>query len=87
MIVFRAGRQFYRQMEVGVEAAFRGQDEVNYSLDQVVMMNSVKQSVELLEAKLEKIRYLWRERQIDLGRKMQLSELETAMKTVRHRLK
>ena len=59
-----------------------GDDDNLYTLDRVMAMNQIKRAVEQLEGQLDKIQELWKERQWELGRKMHLSELETAMKTV-----
>ena len=45
-------------------------------------MNRIKQVVEELEDKLDKIQDLWTVREKELGQKAQVSELESAMKTV-----
>ncbi len=72
------------QAESDYESGFRESpsSDVRYTMDQVVMLNQIKKAVEHLEGALDKIQALWRERERDLGHKMQLSELETAMKTV-----
>ena len=51
---------------------------------QVVTMNSIKRTVEHLENKLDKITEIWQDKERGVGERMQLSELETAMKTVSH---
>ena len=58
-------------------------EEANYTLDQVVMMNTIKRKVEALEKELDHILNVRQKRERrDPGQRMELSELEQAMKTV-----
>lgn len=56
--------------------------EPHYTLDQVNAMNNIKKVVEGLEAQLDRIQGLWRDRNQELGDLLQLSEMEQAMRTV-----
>ena len=82
------GRDLHRQLQIKSKTGFRslpvdaGDDDNVYTLDRVTAMDSIKRAVEQLEGQLDLIQELWKERQWELGRKMHLSELETAMKTV-----
>jgi hypothetical protein len=88
------GRQLYRDWEddavsAGIQASqIEGVDftEPHFTLDQVVVMNHIKKIVEGLEGQMERIQDLWRDRNVLLGDKLQLSEMEQAMKTVRVKL-
>ncbi|ELT90999.1 hypothetical protein CAPTEDRAFT_196990 [Capitella teleta] len=84
------GRQLYQDWEddavaAGLQVAniervdFAGP---HFTLDQVAAMNHIKKLVEGLEGQLERIQDLWRDRHVQLGDKLQLSEMEQAMRTV-----
>lgn len=84
------GRQLYSEwegdaVEAGVGVASMEQldsSDPHYTLDQVVAMNTIKKVVEGLEGQLDRIQQLWRVRHQELGDKLQLSEMEQAMRTV-----
>ena len=65
-------------MQTEVESGF----EENYTLDEVVTMNAIKRQVEALEREMDDVTLMWQNKEREIGQKMQLSELEQAMKTV-----
>ena len=81
-----AGRELYRKFQVDADTGFSqshvAAENANYTLDQIVAMNSIKRTVEHLEHKLDKITDMWQDKERGVGEKLQLSDLETAMKTV-----
>ena len=84
-MVIRQGRDLYRKLQVDADTGFSQSNVAetsNYTLDQVVTMNSIKRTVEHLENKLDKITEMWQDKERGVGERLQLSELETAMKTV-----
>ena len=69
-------------MQTEVESGFTRPEEENYTLDQVVTMNTIKREVEGLERELDNITIMWQNKEKEIGQKMQMSDLEQAMKTV-----
>ena len=66
---------------------FHSSDEVDYTLDHVAVMNTVKRGIEHLENKLQLMVQLCKRDEEETGAQVQLSELELAMKTVNYYLK
>ena len=63
-------------------AGFRHAGEISLTSDQLVTIETVRQALDQLMTKLDRVQAQWQQRHLQLSHTVQFGELEDAMKTV-----
>ena len=79
---FVSGQNLLYQMSNDDTAGFRHAGEISLTSDQLVTIETVRQALDQLMTKLDRVQAQWQQRHLQLSHTVQFGELEDAMKTV-----